>query len=232
MEWSETLIATERNANLTGIAAIFMIFLSFTGIFLNAQAQTEITFTSKDKFGIPASNGTITFAANGTYTWASLENGIWNFVNLRLDNSQPLEKLEVSAQNSNVTITSYRSFNATLRGALLGYIVEGQGKQTFNLGLDPKRGEWSVIFNGVFMGEGDGWSTLPEGTLTITGATYNVTIAYYSFLDYFEVDRDSDQPLFQQHSVVIITTVALATTVILTLAIRRKNKERLGKMKS
>jgi hypothetical protein len=197
-----------------------------------AQAQTDTTLKPTDKFGIPEYNSSISFATSGTYERASLENGTWNFVNLRLNNSQLLEKLtlRVSAQDSNVTITSYRTFNTTIGGVyVLGYNVTGQGNQTFNFGLNPIGGDWGVIFNGVFMVENDGWRVSPDATLTITGATANVTILYYSFPDSFGGNgNSSNQPIYQQHSVAIITAVAVAITVILTIAIRRKNKELLS----
>lgn len=195
-------------------------------------AQTDINFTSNDKFDIPASNGTITFAANGSYAWAGLENGVWRYVNLRIDGSQPLENFKVSAQDSNVTIVSYRAGNTT-RSARLRVFVEGQGKQTFNVGINVEQGEWSghpdwsVIVNGVWMGEGDVWSITPDGTLTITGADGNVTIAHYGFLEAMGSENSSNQPFYQKHSVAIITTVVVAITVIIAIAIRMRNKKHL-----
>jgi hypothetical protein len=111
----------------------------------------------------------------------------------------------------------------------LRYRVEGQGKQSFNIGLDPERGEWSVVFDEVYMGEGDGWSTSPDGTLTITGATSNVTVWYYGFPESIRDDGSSNQPLYEQHSVVGATAVAVAITLTFAIAIRIRNQKRLGK---
>jgi hypothetical protein len=197
-----------------------------------AQAQTDTTLKPTDKFGIPEYNSSISFATSGNYERASLENGTWNFVNLRLNNSQLLEKLtlRVSAQDSNVTIRSYQTSNTTSGWRVrLRYIVTGRGSQTFNFGLDPIGGEWDVIFNGVYKGENDGWRVSPDGTLVITAATANVTIAYYGSPDSLgDNGNSSNQPVYQQHSVAIITAVAVAITVILTIAIRRKNNEHLS----
>ena len=55
--------------------------------------------------------------------------------------------------------------------------------------------EWSVLFNDVFMGEGDGWSMARDGTITVTGAVGNVTIIYYSIED----GNSTDLPFFEQH---------------------------------
>jgi hypothetical protein len=148
---------------------------------------------------------------------------------LRLNYSHPLENLKVSAQNSEITIRSYWRFNTTSGSALLRYRVEGQGKQTFNLGLDPERGEWSVVFDEVYMGEGDGWNVSSDGTLTVTGATSSVTIWYYGFPESLIDGGSSNQPLYEQHSVACATAVAVAITLTFAIAIRIRNQKRLGK---
>jgi hypothetical protein len=196
-------------------------------------AQTDINFTSNEKFDVPASNGTITFAANGSYAWADLENGAWRYVNLRINGSQPLENFQVSAQDSNVTIVSYRAGNTTLSSARLRVVVEGRGKLTFNMGIDVEQGDWgghpdwSVIVNGVWMGERDVWSIAPDGTLTINGVDGNVSIAHYGFLEAMGSENSSNQPFHQKHSVAIIITVVVAIIVIIAIAIGVRNKKRL-----
>lgn len=177
-----------------------------------------------EQFEISASNGTITFAFNGTYTQASLVNNTWTFVNLRLTYSQPLEKLEVSAQNSNVTILSYRPFNITFRAARLSYTVEGEGEQTFNIGLPLADGEWSVVIGDDFKGEGDGWHVAPDATLTITDAKTDVTIWYFGVPEDFDVANDPNNPFYLKHSVAIATAAALAVTATIGFVIRRKNR--------
>src|SRR3990170_2512365 len=214
-----------RNSFLAGVIAFAMIalFLSCFGFFAHGISQTA--FAPTDRFDIPVNNSSISFAFAGTYEQASLENGVWSFVNLRFNNSQSAEKLslKVSAKNSEVRITLCQIYNSTfggagVRGARLRYTVVGQGIQVFDLGLDPKGGDWGVVFNGIYMGENDGWSLSPDGTLTVTGATGNVTLSYYGFPGSFGGGGEGfNEPILKQHSVVIITTVAVATAVLLAL---------------
>lgn len=211
-----------RKTILTSTATILIITLAFPYVCFVAQVRGDTTFEPTDKFDIPSNNSTVSFSIGGTYKLASLENVTWSFVGLRFNNSQQPKNLEVSAQDSNVTITSYQTFNFTFQGAFLVYIVEGQGKQTFNIGVIPKGGELSVSFNNVFMGENDGWSISWDGTVTITGATShsNVTIVYYTLPDPF--GDSSNLPIYQQHSVAIVTAVATAVAVVLAVTIRKK----------
>jgi hypothetical protein len=65
--------------------------------------------------------------------------------------------------------------------------------------------EWSVVVNGVWLGEGDRWKITPDGTVTINGATGNVSISHYSFLSLNEADKNLS--FYEQHSVSIITIV-------------------------
>jgi hypothetical protein len=211
-------------------ALIIVVLLQVCPI---AIAQTDTNFTPADSFHIPSHNTIISFAVNGTYANAKLRNDTWNFADLRLSGSQPLENLEVSAQDSNVTIVSYQVYNTTLSSARLRVVVEGRGKQTFNIGIDVEQGEWgvhpewSVIVNGVWMGEGDGWSITLDGTLTITGLIGNVTIVHYGFLEAIGSENGAIQSFVQKHSVAIITTVIVAITVIIAIVIRVRNKKQL-----
>jgi hypothetical protein len=225
----EILKAGNRDITIRGISAVLLIFLVLPHACLSAQAQSDVTFTPKETFAIPASNGTISYAFNGTYSNASLVNDLWTFINLHLDNSQPLEKLEVSAQNSNITIIAYSTFDTRFRGALLSYKVEGQGKQTFNMGVPLTEGEWSVLLEDEFKGQGDGWNVSPDATLTITGAKSNVTIWYFGFPESFNVDEDANKPFYVEHSVAIAIAAALALTVTFAFAVKRKNQTDSGK---
>jgi hypothetical protein len=224
------LKAGDRDITIGGISAFLLAVLVLFCTCLSAQAQSDIEFTPTDNFVTPTSNGTISFTFNGTCTKASLENDIWTFVNLRLDNLQPLEKLEVSAQDSNITIIAYSVFDTRFRGfrgALLSYKVEGQGKQTFNMGVPLTEGEWSVLLEDEFKGEGDGWSVSSDATLTITGAKSNVTIWYFGFPESF--NEDANKPFYIEHSVAIATAAVLAVTVTFAFAVRRKNQNASGK---
>lgn len=201
-----------------------MISLALLWICAIAQAQTGTTSKQADKFSIPTQNGSISFATGGTYTQASLENDTWDFENLRLNNTGPTENLSVSVQNCDITITSYQVFStATVGALLLSYIVVGHGSQTFNLGFNSTVGGWSVIFNNNdFRAQNDGWHVSPDSTLTITGATSNVTIFYYNFPDALGANT-SNQPFYKQHSVAITTAIVVTVAVVLTAIIRRKN---------
>lgn len=192
----------------------------------NALAQADTQLNPETKFTTPQYNGEISFATNGTYTKATLENNTWTFENLHFYNSEPIEAFKVSAENSDVTIVSYQksNFSSSNRILRLSYTVEGQGKQTFNFGLGSNYGEWSVIFNGVFMGEGDGWTISPDATLILTGATENVSLLCFRFPDSFGGGNNSENPFYIQHSVAITTAILVAATVIVATTIRVRNK--------
>lgn len=192
----------------------------------NALAQTDTQLIPETKFTTPQYSGEISFAINGTYTKATLENNTWTFENLHFYNSEPIETFKVSAENSDVTIVSYQkaNFSSSNRILRLSYTVEGQGKQTFNFGLDSNDGEWSVIFNDVFMGEGDGWTLSPDATLTLTGVTGNVSLLCFRFPDSFGGGNNSENQFHIQHSVAIATAILVAATVIVTVTIKVRNK--------
>jgi hypothetical protein len=208
-----------RKKTLTGITVLCVLALNPSYLFCFAQTQTETVFYSTDEFGIPAYNSKITFAVGGTYSLANLKNDSWTFQNLRIGNLGSPVNLTVSTQNSNVTIVSYQKFNTTIVGSRLRYTVVGLGEQTFNLGLNAKGGDWSVILNGKYMSLNDGWSMLPDQTITVTGATANVTIVYYDFAASIRATGDD----FQQHSVAITTGAAVAITVVFAVLIKLKN---------
>ncbi|MCL4430456.1 MAG: hypothetical protein M1167_06860, partial [Chloroflexi bacterium] len=100
----ETLNATSSKPVLIGIAAAVLIVLVFPIFCPDANAQAATTFTPQDKFSIPQLNGSISFAVNGSYSSATLENGTWTFNDLSLNDSQPLGNLKISVENSNLTV--------------------------------------------------------------------------------------------------------------------------------
>jgi len=217
---------------IIGIAIIVTV-LVFSSTCPNSKAQASTVFSSSDKFTVPAYNGTISFGVNGTYSSATLENNIWAFTNLNLNGSPPLENLEFSAQNSNVTIFSYTSSTTGTPTVRLRYDVEGGGKQILNLGLSPQQAdfdagaEWTVTVNGkVFLGEGEGWSIANDGSLTVSGPSGNVSVVH---TDYF--GNDANLPFYQQHSVVIVITAALAIVVVIAVAVKVINRKQPRKDK-
>jgi len=215
--------------------AMIILLLSIFCCFV--VGQSGISFTTMDPFIIPSSNSSINFAINGTYEKASFENGVWSLVNLQFSGFQSAEKLDlkVSAENCEVTIFSCLIYNSTfdgerVRSARLRYSVVGTGEQVFDLGLEPKDGDWGVIIDGDFKGETDGWRVSSDGVLKITGATGNVTCSYYGFPASFLDTRSGGSQIFGQHSVVTTTSVVMALIVLVAVIIRigKRGSNNLG----
>jgi len=219
------------------ITVILAILTIFSCICPNLQAQTDALLSLADRFSIPEYNGTISFAVNGAYSNATLENDTWTFMNMQLSGSPPIEHLKFSAQNCNVTIFSYQEENTTTFNILLlSYIVEGQGKQVLNLGLGSQAGgltaghDWNVLFGSrALTNEGDGWNLLPDGTLIVIGASENenITILHYVFSD--SLETNSNLPYYQQHSVAIIIAAAFAAMVIVAVVIKVNSRKHSSK---
>jgi len=226
------LLEINSNKVSAGIAIIVIIFI-FPLTCSNTQAQTNTAFNPSDKFSIPAYNGSIGFAVNGTYSKATLEDNTWTFTNLYLNGSQPLENFQLSTQNSNLTIFSYQAINVTtFQIVLLSYAVEGKGEQVLNLGLGPEENgldpsvEWNVIVhNNVFLAEGDGWSISNNGTIIVNGASGNVSIVHY---DFGNSAPSSNLPFYEQHSIAIIVAVGVVATVIVAEVIRVRSRKHSG----
>jgi hypothetical protein len=218
---------TTSNKTFTLTLTALLIALSLPSLVGNVQAQNVTSFTPQDTFTIPAYNGVIRFAVNGTYTEAKLENGAWTFTDLTLNGSRILGTLKFSAKYSDVTIYSY--YSTSYNSRRLGYIrfyVEGDGEQTVNLGFNSSKpsdpSEWTVVIPGsVFLAEGEHWQLLPDDTIVIEGVTGNLTIARYNY-GYATDDR----PFYMQHSVIIATAIAVVITVTAATVIKVKTKRR------
>jgi hypothetical protein len=218
------LKANSYRAVITILAAVIILVLEFSYFCPISQAQTRQTFTPSDKFNIPELHGSVSFALNGSYLEAKLENNTWVFTDLRFNISIPLGNLKISTENSNVIVQSYRAFNFSFRSARLLYTVEGVGKQTvnfdFNSSTPSSVSEWSVNLDGrSYIGEGKGWNLLRDNTVVVTGATKNATVVRYTFVDSF---NDSNLPLYQRHSITITTGAAIALTVAIAIIIKVK----------
>jgi len=223
-----------------GIPLILIWLLANPPLCATAQGQAQTDFTAADKFSIPQYNGTISFALNGSYSAATLENGFWTFKNLKLDfqdlsflglnATQGLSELRISAQNSNVTVWARISVNYSYPVDLLSYYAEGAGNQTVNLGLNTSRSssdEWSVIISdSVFLPMGEDWQLLPDDSVLVSGMTGNVTVAHFRFnLEYRSLS------FFLQHYVGIFTALLLAVVIFVAVVIRirtRKSKNLLN----
>jgi hypothetical protein len=178
---------------LLGTALILAVLTLATLSYLPVNAQnssnafppsTNINFSSTTKFVIPSSNGMVMFASGGSYANACLNGDVWDFADLFVTGgSSALPNIfgvtfSVSAKNCNVTITHLDALNAVppFPGEL-DYTVSGVGTQAFNLhysnlGLL----NWTVYIDGAVEPKGDGWTISPDGWLTVTGASSNVSI--------------------------------------------------------
>jgi len=198
--------------------AIFIILLFIPLTCFALQTQDEIIFYPTDIFEIPNYNGSINFANGGKCESASLYNKIWSFENLSLNNGFRLGTLNISAIDSDVTVLSIQGFGSDISGAILSYTVIGDGEQSFNFGIDANQGSWSVSFNDVFVAENSGWHILSDNTISIIGATSNVTLLYFVFPDFLGNNGDSlNKSFFQQHSVLIITAIIAFFAICLAL---------------
>lgn len=217
-----------RNATLKGTSTILIAVLCIFQLWQPTTAQDTNTFTPTDKFNTPSQNGTISFAVDGTYSNATLKNGIWTFTDLQLNNSQPLEELDISTKDSAIIIFSHLSYDYLRKISVLTYYAKGKGTQTLNIGVEggKEQGginiEWSVINNDAFIAQGDKWNITSEGTLTITGLTGNVTILYFSL---GEEANNENLPFIQQHSIAILTACAVAITITAAILIKIRGKK-------
>lgn len=206
------------------IVSLFCIVLILTLICPTIRAQNSTVFTSTDKFSFPDTNSILSFSVEGSYEMASFENGAWKFVNLLLNDPEQLEglNLTVSTKESDLTIRTYRRFDITFQGIILNYVVDGKGEQSFDFGLTPEQGAWSVLFDEDLISEGDGWNISDDSKLTVTGATSNVTILYVNYSNFG--DDSSNKPFYEQHSVAIIATALVTVTVIVALIIKLRQR--------
>jgi hypothetical protein len=206
--------------------------LLFLVNFPPVHSQTSTNFTRAHTFSIPSSNSQISFAVNGSYSSATLQDNVWTFEDLHFNLSPNLKILKITAENSNVTILSYQTRNATsqrVANEVLRYRVIGEGKVTINLGLSDagKYGgsDWYVSKPGrnqtTFLSLGHDYILENDGTLIINGLTGNVTITHM-FLDRFP-GNNLNLPLYQQHSVIITVAIVLLLTIAVVFVIRLRN---------
>jgi hypothetical protein len=205
-----------------------------------SQAQAATAFTAQDQFLIPQQNSTIRFAVNGSYTAASLQKDTWIFRNLTVNTPQTAflglttlqssRTLTFSAENSNVTILAFQTFNYSSPVSILSYTVDGAGSQTVNLGLEASQpmdsSEWSVIVpDDVFLAEGEGWQLLPDNSLFITAQASNITIIHFDFAS-FDMGNVG---FLLQHYVLLLSGVVLAVTLAVAVVIKvKRDRHTLG----
>jgi hypothetical protein len=230
---SETLEKL-RKVVWAGTSLMIIWLLVNPQLCVNTLGQTQTDFTTADKFSIPQYNSTISFALNGSYSAATLENGFWTFKNLKLDlqdlsflglnATHGLNELRISAQNSNVTVWARISVIYSFPVDLISYYAEGKGNQTVNLGLNASRSssdEWSVIVSdNVFLPLGDDWSLLPDDSVVVWGRTGNVTVAHFGFnAEYRSLS------FLLGHYVGIFTALLLVAVIFVAVIIRIRVKK-------
>jgi hypothetical protein len=220
------LTATKIKSIRAGVIAIILLSLVSVPLLQNTQAQNATTFLPNEKFNIPERNGSISFSLNGSYASATLENGTWSFNDLRLNNSLSLGNLKVSAQNSIITITSYRSSTPFGRSQFIRYMVQGQGIQTVNFDLNYTKptqvSEWTVYRSpNIFLSLDQGWNLLPNDTIVLISQTGNVSVIHYRF----DLPDDSNLPFYLRHSIALITIVVVVATILVAVLITFKMRK-------
>lgn len=223
------------NSKVSAVIALMLILFISSSIYPNIKAQTAISFSPADQFQIPSYNGTVSFAVNGNYSQATLYNDSWAFQNLSMNRSTTLSNFRVSAQNCNITIFAYTASNTsqTLR---LRYSVAGAGYQIFSFGQihsAQNSVDWYVVHtvNGksIFLTPGVDWTISRNGTVVVNAATGNFSVVHFNSGD--TALLNSNLPFYEQHSVAIITSAAIAIVLVLAVVITVKSKTYLTKKK-
>ena len=172
----------------------------------------------------------------------------WFFGDWRPINPSMVETFRVSAKSCNVTIISLfvsqgqdeqivGNYNAFCqRMGSMTYNVSGPGVQSVNFDLSPSFGQNPRIRDVFVMldrdltgrsdanQQSDGWSISSDGTLTVTGAT---TEANIMCRDYSSLLIDESLPFHENHSVLVVSLVLVAGTVVFGVIIRNNSlKER------
>jgi hypothetical protein len=211
---------------LKSFITFFMIIQFLFFCFFSVNSQSNFSFTEKDIFKIPSKNSSVRFATNGTYEVANFENDFWIFKKLDYLGSIGSEKLDikVSATDCDLTfhpyrINSYSYGKAILKWKIIPYTVSNRGKQIIDLGVDTNGGHLDVILDGEFVGRNQGWTISNDGTVTITGATSNVTLWYIGFPEYLETED-----FLSGHSVLIGSTSFFALTLVLAVFVAYRSK--------
>jgi hypothetical protein len=228
------MAAKTKIISLMVITVIVILLLPLA--YPTASAQAPTLFQAGDPFTIPDSNATIKFARNGNYTSAVLENGAWHFTHIKM-NRGTLENLTISAQNTNVTVSSFSgglAFNGTVPSYRFSCNVTGAG--TFNVKFltnitvtETTRTDWYVTTGtGTdinFYSAGKNWNFAPDDSVAINGLTGVVGITYYATSEYGR-NLTRSQSFFDQHSVVIVTAIILGLTVAAVAVVKvRQNKK-------
>jgi hypothetical protein len=156
--------------SLTAVIALGVIaILSVCSLSVNADStnpffaiSTPLIFTPATQFQIPITNGSISFTQTGYYENATLVNDTWVFTQLQLDSQQTdllssspnTANLNVTAQDSNITLTSserlltpegsdINNTGSWLTAGWLNYTVTGVGRQV--IAIQFNLANWTAI---------------------------------------------------------------------------------------
>ncbi len=156
--------------SFTAVIALGVIaILSICSLSVNADStnpffaiSTPLIFTPATQFPIPITNGSVSFAQMGYYENATLVNDTWVFTQLQLDSQQNdllssspnTANLNVTAQDSNITLTSFErlltpegsDINNTgswLTAGWLNYTVSNVGRQVISFQFNLAN--WTAI---------------------------------------------------------------------------------------
>lgn len=213
--------------------AIFLAVFSTLSLVLVPYAQAVTVFTSTTNFSVPAYNGNIGFAGSGSYETATLENDTWTFTGLSWNGASG--KLGVSAQNCNMTITTYEPEAVTYDGAWLNYTVKGNGSQTLNLRYDTHGFPtiYNVYIDGVAKAENDGWNMPDNVQLTVTSATANVSI-FYGAVPPPDADYNPQPSVStsDQTFLFLFVGIPIAAAIVMAAMTFRANRKRKNKLPS
>lgn len=198
-----------------------------------SEIEPPVTLTAADQFSLPSVGGCIAFAVNGSCSSAKYEDDAWVFTDLRLNGSELLNCLRISAENSNVTVASISVIqNSTFQTVQLRYTADGQGTQTLNFDLEADGSqsyEWHVVSNNALLPEGQAWSLSPDGAINVTGAYGDVVVQQTAFGDFFgNGEAYSNLPFIEQHSVGIVIGAALVAALAVAVLVKAKTRDRTG----
>lgn len=196
----------------------------------NALAQVPTAFSSATKFTIEKSNGVVNFATSGNYSTAILEDNTWVFNGLLLKGSEPLQNLQISTADANVTIESYELSSFNIPSERLNILVQGKGQQVINMGVSAQAGagdavNWVVYSNDSFISSG--WKVSNNGAITLSSLTGNLSIIFFSFTSQL---GNTNEPFYEQHSVAIAVAVAFAVTVAVATTVKIQANKHLKKV--
>jgi hypothetical protein len=231
------------------ILVLTLAILFFSSLTTFQSVNSETAVETDNQYTISDANAIIMLSENASTTNAtyfpahfSSVDGLyippfWMFTNFSTGNGTI--NLAVSANNCNITITSFSSLTrndseqyAIYTDSWLNYTVDGRGNQTVAytylyssyLPTNNTIENLDVYIDGVAKQQGDGWSGAHIG-ITITGATSRVSI--------HQASMARNAPHYEPIDYLLPISITVASVVIvsLSLLIFRKHRKtsNLGK---